>query len=103
MLAPVVAQALKGDELKAAFSGKSGTWENWDGNRKGTVSYGADGKARLTGSFGAFTEDTGVWRIQGDKFCVKWKRLRGGKETCFSIKRLPDGSLDSGQNIVKLK
>ena len=102
-LTPLAAQTLKGDELKAAFSGNSATWHSKDGQRKGTASFAADGKASISGNFGAFTEDTGVWRIQGDKFCTKYKKMRGGKEACFSINRLPDGSLDTGQSIVKLK
>ena len=101
-LAPLAAQTLNGDELKAAFSGKSSTWHTKDGKLKGTNNFTADGKAKITGNFGAFTEDTGVWRIQGDKICTKYKKVRGGKEACYSMNRLPDGSLDNGQSIIKL-
>ena len=102
MSAPLEAQTLKADELKAAFSGKSGTWQTKDGKLKGTNNFTADGKAKITGNFGAFTEDAGVWRIQGDKICTKYKKVRGGKEACYSMNRLPDGSLDNGQSIIKV-
>ena len=39
-------QTLKGDEIKAAFSGKSGTWQGNTGNG-GSIRYEADGKARV--------------------------------------------------------
>jgi len=102
MSAPVAAQTLKGDELKAAFSGKSTTWQSKDGKRKGSANLTADGKASIKGNFGAFTEDTGVWRIQGDEICTKYKKMRGGKEKCYSIKRLPDGSFDNGETIIRV-
>jgi hypothetical protein len=96
-----VAQTLKGDEIKAAVSGKSGTWQGATGNG-GTIHYHADGKSQLTGKFPGFTEDTGGWRISGDKFCNRWKKIRNGKEACFHLKRLPDGSLDTGFSVIKL-
>jgi hypothetical protein len=100
---PCQAQSLKGDELTAAVSGKSGTWQSRDGKSKGTIRYDVDGKARITGTFGNFTEDTGVWRISGDKACAKWKQINGGKEACSSaVKRLPDGGLDFGDIVLKL-
>ena len=103
MLAPLAAQTLTGSDLKAAVSGKSGTWQSKDGKVSGTVSYAANGTARTTGNFGAFTEDAGVWSIRGDKLCATWKKVRGGKEACFSVKRLPDGRLDLGRNVLTLK
>jgi hypothetical protein len=96
------AQVLKGDELKAAVVGKSGTFRSKDGKVSGTISYSTDGKARATGNFPGFSEDTGTWRFKGERFCVKWKRIRKGAEACFTPTRLPDGSLDFGTNIGKL-
>jgi hypothetical protein len=99
--ATLYAQTLKGGEIKAEVSGKSGTWQGATGNG-GTIHYHADGKSQLTGKFPGFTEDTGAWRISGDKFCNRWKKIRNGKEACFHLKRLPDGSLDTGFSVIKL-
>ena len=101
-LAPLAAQTLKGDELKTVLSGKSAIWQTKDGKLKGTGKYTADGKATVTGNFPGLKEDTGVWRIHGDKFCTKYKKLRGGKEACYSIQKLPDGSFDNGESIIKV-
>jgi hypothetical protein len=96
------AQVLKGEELKAAVVGKSGTFRTKDGKVSGTTSFSADGKAQTTGNFPGFSKDTGIWRFKGERFCVKWKRIRKGAEACFTPTRLPDGSLDFGANILKL-
>jgi dienelactone hydrolase len=64
--ATLYAQTLNGDEIKAAVSGKSGTWQGMTGN-SGSVRYSADGKSRVTGKFKGFTEDTGIWRISSNK------------------------------------
>jgi hypothetical protein len=103
MLTPLAAQTLTGSDLKAALSGKSGTWRTKDGKFSGTTTYNTDGTAQTTGNFGAFTEDTGVWSIRGDKLCATWKKVRGGKEACFAVKRLPDGRLDLGRNVLTMK
>jgi hypothetical protein len=85
------------------ISGKSGTWRTKDGKFSGTTTYNTDGTAQTTGNFGDFTEDTGVWSIRGDKLCATWKKVRGGKEACFAVKRLSDGRLDLGRNVLTLK
>jgi hypothetical protein len=103
MLAPLSAQTLKASELSAAISGKSGTWQTKNGQRSGTITYNANGTARTTGNFGAFTEDTGVWSVRGDKLCATWKKVRAGKEACFAVKRRPDGRLDLGENVLTMK
>jgi hypothetical protein len=45
----------------------------------------------------------GSWRISGDKFCTKYRGVRGGNETCLALYKtgdneyqafLPDGGLD---------
>jgi hypothetical protein len=96
------AQTLKGEALKAAVVGKSGTFKSKDGKVSGTISYGADGKAQVKGNFQGFSEDTGTWRFKNEQFCVKWTKIRKGAEACFTPKRLPDGSLDFGNTIGKL-
>jgi hypothetical protein len=90
------AQVLKGDELKAAVVGKSGTFKSKDGKLSGTIAYSADGKAQTKGNFKGFSEDSGTWRMKDGKFCVKWKKIRKGAEACFTPTKLPDGSLDFG-------
>lgn len=58
-----------------------------------------DGSASVDWGSG---NDTGSWHMEGDRFCAKWKVVRGGEEVCFAIYRKgdreyamfrPDGSL----------
>ena len=30
---------------------------------------------------------TGTWRISGNKFCIRWKQIRKGRERCSTIHR----------------
>lgn len=79
---------LSGADLTALYAGH--TWEGK--TAKGAAfspQFNADGSGALT-----FKGETGQggWRVDGDKGCTHWAKLRGGKEACFAIVKLPDGS-----------
>lgn len=58
----------------ARFAGKN--------NVTGTVTYAQEGTAKVGWNGGS---DVGSWRINGDKFCTKYKKIRNGFETCFTF------------------
>lgn len=91
------------NELKTLMSGtRTVSW----------TSSGLTGTAGLTGT-GIYTQDgtallrwdrgsaEGTWRINGDRFCTTYPKIRRGYETCHSLHKtgeneyklfLPDGS-----------
>src|SRR5262245_36876141 len=90
------AQVLKADEITAAVLGKQATWNTKDGKISGNVACSTNGTCQITGNFGKFNKDTGTWRFKGNQFCNTWRKIRDGKERCFEVTKLPDGSLDMG-------
>jgi hypothetical protein len=49
---------------------------------------------KLVAGHGAFT-DTGTFAIRGNSFCVAWKTIDHGKETCFHYARIGDNAYAS--------
>ncbi len=41
----------------------------------------ANGYALLSGAF----QDTGVWRLSDQGYCVAWTKIRGGEEGCQTV------------------
>ncbi|KIC32058.1 hypothetical protein [Leisingera sp. ANG-S5] len=37
-------------------------------------------------------EDTGTWRLDGDRICSRWAEFRRGQELCALAGALPDGT-----------
>ncbi len=65
----VAADFMSGDEIKAAVSGKTLTWEHMIKSKSGQSYYAADGK--LSGvSNGSARE--GTWKVDGNELCVSW-------------------------------
>ena len=83
---------MTGAELTAFYSaGKKIAFTSSSGNN-GVVTYSPDGTTAAV--VGTFT-DQGKWRIKGDTICIKWKKVRGGKEGCFQSYDLGNGRLRS--------
>lgn len=40
-------------------------------------------------------EDTGSWRLDGDRICSRWSEFRKGQELCALAGELPDGNYRS--------
>jgi hypothetical protein len=53
-----------------------------------------DGDMKLVAGAGAFT-DTGTFAIRGNSFCIAWKTIDHGKETCFHYARIGDNTYAS--------
>lgn len=62
--------------------------------------YNKDGTATFES---AKEKDTGTWRLDGDSFCVTWKKLNNAKEQCFTLKRLDDGKIEVSNGSVLTK
>jgi GntR family transcriptional regulator/MocR family aminotransferase len=75
---------LKGDDLVAAMTGATVLYREVDG-APCTIRYHADG--RMTGVLGFSKEeqDTGRWRIDGDRWYRQWSRWNYGEEKGYSI------------------
>jgi hypothetical protein len=89
---------LTGAQLSARYSqGPSYTFTSSQG-ASGKIDYAKNGATNVkVGDF----EDTGKWRIKGDTVCITWKKIRDGKEGCFTIYDLGNGkqrSLNSDGN-----
>ncbi|MDA7965848.1 hypothetical protein [Ruegeria sp.] len=56
----------------------------------GTASLGTD--KTFTVIVPRLGEDTGVWWLEEDKICSRWKTFRQGRLLCAKIGQLPDGT-----------
>ncbi len=80
--APMTAEA-----LKAEYVGKTLSFVAPNG-AEGKVKFSKNGKARLWKTNFDIKRDTGTWRFKGNRICNTWKKVRGGKEKCFTITKI---------------
>ncbi len=93
-------RVLTGDEIRA-YIGRTATWEGTDGRFGGRITFNADGTETLTSNIPGAERDTGTWRIAGNRKCSTWTVVRSGEERCSQWTLLPDGSIDTGNTIVR--
>lgn len=80
------AETVAGSEIQAQWVGKEVTGRAPNGARV-LMTMNADGSAKLLiGSM----PDNGRWRPWEQGYCTTWQGLRGGQETCFTVKREGD-------------
>ena len=77
-------------EIKSDYVGHSYTFKTKE-DATGTIKVSKNGKLKLSKTNFALKSDSGTWVVKGNKFCNSWKKIRKGKEKCFSIN-------DSGNN-----
>jgi hypothetical protein len=73
----------------AAQDGKA-VFQSWIGktlvvaayNGRPEVRFEADGTASISSPN---TRDSGRWRLDDNGYCVRWQKLREGREACFGI------------------
>lgn len=95
------ASELSGSELKATLVGKNLQWRTSDGKLYGKTVYSPNGKAALSGSnVPTGASDEGTWRITGNKLCATWRKLRQGKESCFTATKRKDGAVLLSNGVV---
>jgi uncharacterized membrane protein len=84
---PFAAQAqetpLTPAEIKAAWVGKKVFARGANGSML-DLHMNADGSAAV--AVGNFS-DTGTWKLSDSGYCATWKRIREGKEACFTVVR----------------
>lgn len=49
-----------------------------------TIEYHADGSADFAFDDGSFS-DSGEWTVQGDSYCMKWRKIRKGELGCWTV------------------
>lgn len=79
---PKTAQLRTAAEIRQAVGTQGIT--SWGHQDTGNywVSYMSPNGTTITKS-GSFV-DEGVWRLDGDKICLKWHKIRNGAETCLT-------------------
>ena len=60
------------------------------------LSFAGSALLRMDGTFEVsiprLGEDTGTWRLDGDRICSRWKTFRRSQELCALAGELPDGT-----------
>ena len=89
---------LTGAEIQKLVSGAVVDASNPIQKWKGTLVFLADGTAYIQVLFyetGKAAQDSGTWRIAGDRICVQWKVQRGGTENCIRHFKVGDNLYQS--------
>ena len=91
------AQTLTADEIRRELIGSTMNMQDKNG-LKGTVKHHKNGKSEVNIPSKKFS-DKGSWRLKGNALCVKWQKVRGGKEGCFTFSKSAKGYVDSAGTI----
>ena len=101
---PAGAETLSGNALKTLMVGKPISWVTPDGSWKGVSRYGSNGSASVAVSAPQKFNDTGSWRVSGNKFCTKWGIIRDGAEGCSTVRTTSqDGVYQMDTVIIRVK
>lgn len=73
---------MTGAEVQSSLVGNSLDGEDSDGEY--VIYYPTETEMRIT-YLGI--KETGVWRVEGDKYCRRWKTIGGGNERCVDFYR----------------
>ncbi|MCB1887710.1 MAG: hypothetical protein KDH20_08890 [Rhodocyclaceae bacterium] len=79
-------QPLAGSALEAVLTAGELEHRGTNGNVVGVV-FNTDHTASVQWAGGG---DEGVWRLDGDQYCVTWREIRGGAEKCFRAYKTSD-------------
>ncbi|MEO0361802.1 MAG: hypothetical protein AAF322_11865 [Pseudomonadota bacterium] len=78
-------QKMRGSEIASALVGNSLDGEDKDGEY--VIHYPSKSDMRI---FYQGRVESGVWRIDGDRYCRRWESFGGGKERCVTFYRNGD-------------
>lgn len=81
--APALADALDGPAIQQLLSDATATGETSKG-KTFTIRYEAGGAARFGFDDGSFS-DTGVWSVDGNRYCAQWVKTRDGVRGCWTV------------------
>lgn len=83
---PAIAETLNAEQVRSLMINKHVTWSTPDGEWTGSSRYKSNGKSSISVTKPEKFSDRGTWKINGNVFCSKWKKLRDGKERCSTIR-----------------
>lgn len=83
---PAAAQ-MTADEIKSDLIGKVLCITLKNGN-EACVRHKADGTSEV---ISGLEKQNGAWRLDGDKHCAKWAKIRDGKELCSTYEKTGTG------------
>lgn len=85
-------QRLKGEEIRALITDRTGRFITADGRISGTNLWRANGELSATTKILGFTKTiSGTWTVEGDRFC-KDVFLDFVNSRCQAVVRMPDAS-----------
>jgi hypothetical protein len=97
------AASLNAKQIENTYVGHSYTFKTKK-DQTGTIQISKKGKVKLSKTNFSLKKDSGTWRIKGNKFCNTWKKIRNGKEACFSISKIGENAFkDSVGTIITRK
>ncbi len=88
------AQLLSAQELEALYSKPLKIYYFTPTGAGGRAEYTPDRKMWIDISQPRAISDKGIYRLDGDKVCFKWEKLRDGKEVCFNVVKKAEGKYD---------
>ncbi len=88
------AQQLTAQELDALYSKPLKILYYTPSGALGRAEYAPDRKMWVDISQPRAMSDKGTYRLDGDKICFKWEKLRDGKEVCFNVVKKAEGKYD---------
>lgn len=83
------AKPMTAEQLSNEYIGKSLSFKA-PGGSSGKVRFRKNGTVKLWNTNFSVKEDSGTWRFKGNQLCNSWKKIRDGKERCFSITKVGD-------------
>ena len=96
---PINAANASKSELEKAIVGNKVFFQTKSGF-KGTALYTKNGDAHLIDSNFKIKKDRGVWRFIGNRFCVKWKKIRNGVEKCGGYRKIKSNKFKRDDGLV---
>ena len=96
---PAHAEILTAEQVRAVMIGKSVSWVTPDSEWKGVSRYKKNGTATINVTAPEKFKDRGTWKIVGNEFCSKWKKLRDGAERCSTLRTTKTEGLYRTDNV----
>ena len=93
------AKSMTRSDIEQNFIGKSLSFVSKKGVTA-TVRFSKNGKARLSNTNFSIKSDSGTWKFKGNKHCVSWRKVRSGKEKCFTYKTAGTGKFKNQDGTI---
>lgn len=99
----LAAQTLNGAQIETALSGQSYDYVGMVNGRRlsGNLTYAAGGSLVVKTESDA--PEGGTWQIKGHAVCTRLVNLRGGNETCYTLRRQNRNRLTTSHGFTLIK